>query len=404
MLRRITSFPALALLLASTLPACGSSSDEPAQETSSGDESQADEGADGQGESGTDSTGETGQEPLDPVQLIMFEGVTFYDGYAEKVDHPVPEGTVRLRNDLFTTKFTQEELDSIQNTLTLDVYVQALCDNYDRLGHVYLAFVPEGSETYDPAEVTRFEIARLVTPFMNMNLEPTIVPFQWDVSDAIALLKDPALLEGNEVWLELSVFGVPYAANTEINGCEGRNDTSNGYLSLTTDQTADAPNFDTTIPIAVNEAFNNYNENATDAVGTTRKTRTFTLDSDKEEVQLVLITSNHGANAGGEEYNRREHYVGVDGELVHQYKPGRDTCEPFRMWNTQANGIYGNVPKTPEEWQSFSNWCPGDVIDIRTIELGAMTAGEHEFVLEVPDAVFAEGQGNIPFSLYVQAR
>jgi hypothetical protein len=248
------------------------------------------------------------------------------------------------------------------------------------------------------------EVARLVTPFMNMNLEPSIVPFSWDISDSIALLRDPALLEGNEVWVELSVFGVPYAANTEINGCDGRNDTSQGFLAFNTDQTADAPEFDINIPIAVNESFNNYQEDASDAVGTTKKTRMFTLDKDTEETQLVLITSNHGANTGGEEYNRREHYVGVDGQLVHQYKPGRTSCEPWRMWNTQGNGIYGPTPKTDAEWQSFSNWCPGDVIDIRTIELGPMSAGEHEFALDVPDAVFNEGQGNIPFSLYVQGR
>ena len=118
----------------------------------------------------------------------------------------------------------------------------------------------------------------------------------------------------------------------------------------------------------------------------------------------MLITSNHGANAGGEEYNRRDHFVYVDGEEVLVYKPGRQSCEPFRAFNTQRNGIYGTRRKTDEEWQSFSNWCPGDVIDTRIIELGAMSAGSHEFVIDVPAAVFVEGKGNIPLSLYVQGR
>jgi hypothetical protein len=33
-----------------------------------------------------------------------------------------------------------------------------------------------------------------------------------------------------------------------------------------------------------------------------------------------------------------------------------------------------------------------------------MSAGTHEFVIDVPDAAFVDGQGNIPFSLYVQGR
>jgi hypothetical protein len=83
------------------------------------------------------------------------------------------------------------------------------------------------------------------------------------------------------------------------------------------------------------------------------------------------------------------------------YKPGRLTCEPFRIYNTQANGIYGLTPRTPSQWQSFSNWCPGDVIDIRRINLGPVTAGSHTFMIRVPTAVFVGAQGNFPLSLYL---
>ena len=74
------------------------------------------------------------------------------------------------------------------------------------------------------------------------------------------------------------------------------------------------------------------------------------------------------------------------------------------MYNTQANGIYGPTPRSDDEWQSFSNWCPGDKIDIRVIPCGALTAGAHHFVIDVPDAIFAGDEGNIPLSLYLQAR
>ena len=370
--------------------------------TSMGDET-GDGGETGDGDGDETGDGDGDGEPLEPVTITVFDEVTYYDGYAGIVDEPVPEGAIRHSNALYARPLSDAQLDSLQRTLKIGVVVGALCDNYDRLGHVYVSWVPKGATSYNPAEVQRVEIARFVTPFMDMNRNPKTVPFQWDADALLPLLKNEELRAQYDVWAELSIFGVPYAANTEVAGCEGRNDTQLGSLLLFSDSTepTGAPGAEL-VPIAVNEGFNDYQDGASDAVGTTRKTRTVELPRDTSSAQLVLITSNHGANAGGEEYERRDHFVGWDGQRVHEYKPGRDTCEPFRPYNTQANGIYGPIPRTPEEWQAFSNWCPGDVIDTRIIELGAQTAGTHEFVIEVPDAVFVDDQGNFPFSLYLQ--
>jgi hypothetical protein len=386
-------------LLGSLLSACPSSPGD----DEVGDASSTSESSTGDTSTSDTSTSETG-EPLEPVTMWLLEDVVFYDGYAATVEDEVPAGQLRHSNALYAVAFGDAQLDMIQSTLKLGVIVGALCDNYDRIGGVNLAMVPKGATTYDPAMVERIELARFITPFMNMNKEPKQVPYEWDASNVVAILRDEDLRAQYDFWFELMIFGVPYAANTEVAGCEGRNDTQLGSLLLYTDSSAAAPEFTSLLPIAISESFNNYAEGASDMVGTTRKTRNFTLEADSEDVQLVLITSNHGANQGGEEYIRREHYVGVDGALVHQYKPGRTSCEPFRVYNTQGNGIYGPSPKSDEEWQSFSNWCPGDVIDTRIIPLGAMSAGEHEFVIEVPDATFADGQGDFPFSLYVQVR
>jgi hypothetical protein len=122
------------------------------------------------------------------------------------------------------------------------------------------------------------------------------------------------------------------------------------------------------------------------------------------DASYYLVISNHGANSGGEEYNRRLHFVYADDSLKLYFRPGRTTCEPFRAYNTQANGIYGSTPKTDDQWQSFSNWCPGDVIDIRRIKLGALTAGSHNFLIQVPQAVFTGAQGNFPLSVYLHGK
>jgi Peptide-N-glycosidase F, C terminal/Peptide-N-glycosidase F, N terminal len=351
---------------------------------------------------GADSS--TGEGLLPPANLVLMESVIFYDGYAATVDEPVPEHVIRLSNSLYATRLTEDHLSVIQPNLQMQVLIGALCDNYDRIGSVQLALVPKGAETYDPAEVQRLELARFITPFMDKNKDPDTVPYAWDIDDVAAILTDPDLQAEHDFWMELDVFGVPYAANEEISGCAGRNDVFRGWLALYTDSTEAAADYDAVIPLAIKEAFNNYQAGASDMLGTTRKTVEITLEEDAEDAQLVLITSNHGANAGGEEYNRREHYVYLDGELALQYIPGRDSCEPFRMYNTQGNGIYGPTPMSDEEWQSFSNWCPGDVIDTRMIQWGPVAAGTHELVIDVPDAMFVDGQGDIPFSLYLQRR
>jgi hypothetical protein len=377
------------------------------EETTSGDDTTTGDDdettSDDDTTTGTDDDTTTGETP-DPEVLSLMENIVFYDGYAAPVDEPVPDGVIRHSNSLVAIKLSDEQLAAIQNTMMIGVVVGALCDNYDRIGSVHLALVPKGAATYVPGEVERIEVARFITPFMNMNKEPKSVPFEYIANNVVPILQDQDLLAAYDLWFELSIFGVPYAANEEIAGCEGRNDTQLGSLLVYTDSAQAAEEFNVLLPLAIGESFNNYAEGASDAVGTTRKTVEFELEEDTANAQLVLITSNHGANAGGEEYIRREHYVYVDGALALQYKPGRETCEPFRKYNTQGNGIYGPAPMSNEEWQSFSNWCPGDVIDTRIIPLGAQSAGVHEFVIDVPDATFAAGQGDFPFSLYLQAQ
>ena len=146
---------------------------------------------------------------------------------------------------------------------------------------------------------------------------------------------------------------------------------------------------------------NNYSEAGTDTIGKTTKTYVFDVPEDVADAQLVIVTSNHGANEGGEEYNRRWHYIYVD-ELMLSYKPGRTSCEPFRKYNTQPNGIYGWAKRSDNAWQSFSNWCPGDVIDNRIILLGAFPQGQHKVRISVPEAEFVDKQGDIPVSIFFQ--
>ena len=342
---------------------------------------------------------------ISQTTITIMDSVIFHDGYAGKVTNPPPPaGIIKHRNDLFSRKLTSAELQSIGTTLQMNVTISALCDNYDRIGYVNLALVPTGLSTYSPDSVSRIEIGRFITPFMNKNVSPKSVPYTFSVNNVAMLLKETSLTSKFDVWIELSVFGVPYAANKEVAGCSNRNDVFMGKLEFVTNTPAPAQNTNVLIPLFFNKNINNYQAAATDTIGETTKSIKFDVPSNLTDAAFFLITSNHGANSGGEEYNRRDHYAYFDNDLKLTYKPGRLTCEPFRKYNTQGNGIYSASVRTPEQWQSFSNWCPGDVIDTRRINLGPVSAGKHTFLFRVPTAVFNGAQGNIPISLYLQGK
>jgi hypothetical protein len=212
------------------------------------------------------------------------------------------------------------------------------------------------------------------------------------------------LNQAYDFWVEFEVFGVPYAAQTQVSGCSGRNDVFYGSLDFITNEDTTVPSDTFLLPLNFKKDLNNYQAGATDVIGQTIRTINYTLPNAVDNAKYYLITSNHGSNSGGEEYNRRFHYIYHDDVEVLNYKPGESTCEPYRVYNTQANGIYGPSPRTPAQWQSFSNWCPGAVIPIRTINLGNLASGNHSFKITVPTAVFVGAQGYIPVSLYLQGQ
>lgn len=336
------------------------------------------------------------------ITIPIYDSVLYYDGYAGLVSEPTAPDVVRLRNDLFTKKLTPEVLAQIGSTLNLSISISAACDNYDRIGNINLAMVPKGATSYDLATIERIELGRFITPFMNKNVAPNVVPYSFTVNNVTKILKDSYLNSIYDFWIEFELFGVPYAANTQIAGCSGRNDVFYGTLNFVTNTDATVPNNTYVLPLNFKKDLNNYAEGASDEVGTTVRTITFDLPSQINNAKFYLITSNHGANAGGEEYNRRWHYITFDDAQILTYRPGETTCEPYRVYNTQGNGIYGATPRSAAQWQSFSNWCPGAVIPIRQLTLGNLDAGSHTFTIAVPDAVFADGQGYIPVSLYLQ--
>ena len=340
----------------------------------------------------------------------VFDQVSFYNATLPMdslIDEmaPLPEGFFRLSTGLVTTKLSETQLNQLSGSIRLDVVLKAACENFDCLCYVSIAFVSKDSALYDPDEVKRIEIARFITPFMDKNRRPDTVPYTYEVDYLRHLFQDEMLREQYDFWLELYLGSFSFDAWEKVAGCYGRHDSFYGSLTFTATETAtELENNNVFIPLLTLYCLNNYREGSSDTIGKTTKSVSFTVEQDLTDAHLVLITSNHGSNSGGEEYNRRTHYVYWNGTQVLRYLPGRTSCEPFRIYNTQGNGIYGASPLSDAQWQSFSNWCPGDIIDTRIIKLGALSAGEYTFMLRVPYAVFRDQLGEFPVSLYFQGK
>jgi len=349
--------------------------------------------------------------------FTYFDHVLFYDVYAGTVADsiaPVPEGIHRLNNSRYARPIPTEDLAQMGENIRLEVILSPSCDNYDRIANVSLTLMPKGTTYYNDVDsgylgrlgstdpnIRRIEIGRFITPFMDKNEEVQEVPYSWDVSFLSPMMHDKALLDSTDIWIELTIEGVPYAANTQIAGCSGRNDVFYGTARLVTDApSVDAENNHCIVhPLVYQRYVNNYKTGKSDEPGTTTVFYTVEVEEELDDALFVFVNSNHGASTGGEEYNRRIHYVYVNDWMAMVYRPGRTSCEPFRKYNTQGNGIYGGSVKSDEDWQSFSNWCPGDVIDNRIIHLGAVHRGTYTFAMFVPDAVFNGNDGYFPFSL-----
>ncbi|MEJ5049913.1 peptide-N-glycosidase F-related protein [Chryseobacterium culicis] len=335
----------------------------------------------------------------------IISDAVYYDGYAATVSNPVPAGLTRLNNARYTRKLTDAELDAFKAKIAMRVTIAALCDNYDRLGEVFLAMVPKNQSTYtinDP-NVKRIEVGRYITPFMNKNRTPSEVPYTYDVSNLYSIFHDTALRNAYDLYMELDVFGVPYAAQTQVSGCSGRIDVFSGTLTFfSTDTGATPTDSNSLVPILSYNKLNNYN--STDVTGETVRIVTFNLPNPVTNARFFVISTPHGANSGGEEYIRRQNYTYIDDVQVLTYTPGGISCEPYRVYNTQGNGIYGASPKSFADWTSWNNWCPGNAVPIREFTLPNLAAGNHTLKHTVPAAVFNQQQGDVMLSVYMQGK
>jgi len=347
---------------------------------------------------GEDNAVETAP-PEPPPNMTLFDNVQFYNS-GEIVTEKHHSGIKRTSNSSYVTKLSKSELGAIGDDLELEVIIGAACDNYDRIGGVSLILLKKGDPYFSSLIVDKIEIARFITPFMDKNKMPDQVPYYFEMNNIAKLFNDTKISSQYDFWIELYVSGSTIAGVNEVAGCAGSNRTFLGTLKLNSTKKATNTVSQSFLKIVTNHGLNL--STGSDDPG--RATKTFEVDvpSTLTNTKIYLITSNHGSGSGGEEYVRRNHYIYFDDILIATYKPGGKSCEPYRKYNTQGNGIYGREPRSTSGWTSWNNWCPGDKIPIRVYDIGNLAKGNHKFKIDVPDAEFNGGWGSIPVSAYLQ--
>ncbi len=317
--------------------------------------------------------------------INVLTNVDFYDGYAQKVAHPVPKGVTRINNAEYLRQLSSAEIDKIGKTLKIKVSIKSGCDNYDRIGHVTLVLMPKG-EQFNAEKGEQFELLRIMTPFMYRTRQPDHIPYEAQIDQMVSTIKQA----GKDVYLLTEVFGTTGAGQREVIGCDGSLLTFNVSVDLISYKVKDLPAQKGISLLSY------YSLDGKDkAAGKNSKQVSFELPDNTKATVLYVISSGHGAAEGGEEYNWREHIVDLDGKEYTRIEMSQN-CAPFEMYNTQPNGIYfGDISKERR------SWCPGGPVPTRIINLGPLAKGKHTVKISIPEAEFEKTDSKYYVSAYL---
>ena len=334
----------------------------------------------------------------DAHKIPIFDNVVIYDNSAQNLE-TLPPGVVRLSNAKYAKMLSLQELNDLGSDLRLNLTLQAECATYDGGGFFSLALVPKGygPDSLENKNIKRIEVGRFMTPFMNKNRKPDQVPYSYSIGHLARTLRDPEFNGLYDFWLELEVgVGIGDAAN-QVSGCKDNHEGFRATVAFATNSRFLPAGKSIIIPIDYTTNLNSSDQTLTDEVGKVVRTISFNVDKPISNASFFLITTKHGSESGGEEYIRRVHNVSMDDKQILQYTPGGDFCEPYRIYNTMSNGIYGPFPKL--DWIIWSNWCPGAAVPTRQITVGDLAPGNHTFRLAVPEMT---SKGAVLMSAYLQ--
>lgn len=117
-------------------------------------------------------------------------------------------------------------------------------------------------------------------------------------------------------------------------------------------------------------------------------TVTVNIPKNLKKLSLRYITTGHGGWGGGDEFNKKENEIFMDGVKIYSFIPWRTDCATYRMYNPSSGNFEDGLSSSD---YSRSNWCPGTTTNPVYIPINNMAPGIHTFKIAIP---LGEPEGN----------
>src|SRR5690625_7980323 len=106
----------------------------------------------------------------------------------------------------------------------------------------------------------------------------------------------------------------------------------------------------------------------------------FELKEDLKDAKLRYITTGHGGWSRGDEFVQKKNTIYLNGKLIFDLIPWREDCGSYRLYNTVSGNFTNGLSSSD---LSRSNWCPATVTNPYIIELGDLSAVNHNIQIKI---------------------
>jgi Peptide-N-glycosidase F, C terminal/Peptide-N-glycosidase F, N terminal len=307
-----------------------------------------------------------------PGNVSLFDQIPQFGIYVTTPpNYTPPEGVLMFDNGTtFMTRLTPERQAMIGADVAAQVTYHAQCDNYDRLGGLFMVVKPLG--VAPSGDEPKVELLRWITPFSNywQGQYATRVFPAASLAPFAGVLRD----RKHDIWIGIKGGSNPYGGDPCSQRGSDADFSAVGFrysvsLNSTVPATGKRSSVGMPIPVA------DYTSVPVTGSVTARA---------GAQATAVVIVSGHGSASRGNEYKHTEDSLLLNGTAVGSFST-QANCAPYRKYSPDGNPFIflNNNGSNPR------NWCPGALVPSHSfpVRLGQT----NQFSLDMDDPRVPEG-------------
>jgi hypothetical protein len=280
-----------------------------------------------------------------PGSFVVFSDIPQFGIYVSTPpDYTPPAGVYMLNNGTeFVTRLTAAERGKIGADVSANVTYLAQCDNYDRIGSLFMIVKPRGviPTTSDPT----IELVRWITPFSDYTQgqyathsypAADLYPFAGVMTDST-----------KDIWIGIAGGSNPYSGDPCTNAGVSADFAAVGFsysVSFTSTKPLVAQGTAVSAPVVMADY------TSVPVSGSAASTAT-------GNATALVIVSGHGSATGGDEYKHTRDTLSVNGASIASFNTEAN-CSSYAKYSPDGNPFIfiGNGGSNPR------NWCPGALV------------------------------------------